>query len=86
MILHRFGQINSGGYEFFGLDNTMPGILTMELQLVECWYRAPTRLKKMYDGLLKVKFLETAQRWNTCYTYRCGVSTTKLIKIYRPTA
>ncbi|HCI58328.1 MAG: hypothetical protein JST71_10890 [Bacteroidetes bacterium] len=59
MILHRFGQINSGGYEFFGLDNA-----TMRLGFdygVTDWLNVGigrSTFEKMYDGLLKVKFLK----------------------------
>ena len=59
MILHRFGQINSGGYEFFGLDNA-----TMRLGFdygVTDWLNVGigrSTFEKMYDGLLKVKLLK----------------------------
>jgi hypothetical protein len=58
MIQHRFGKVNSGGYEFFGLDQA-----TIRLGLE---YGITKRLsvgvgrssyQKTYDGFLKYKFL-----------------------------
>jgi hypothetical protein len=59
MILHRFGQVNGGGYEFFGLDEA-----TMRLGFdygVTDWLNigvGRSTYQKMYDGLVKVKLFK----------------------------
>ncbi|MGN6493290.1 MAG: DUF5777 family beta-barrel protein [Agriterribacter sp.] len=62
MIMHRFGKINDGGYEFFGLDNA-----TMRMGFD---YGITNRLtvgigrstfEKTYDGYLKFKLLRQTE-------------------------
>lgn len=62
MIMHRFGKINDGGYEFFGLDNA-----TMRMGFD---YGITNRLtvgigrstfEKTYDGYLKLKLLKQTE-------------------------
>jgi hypothetical protein len=58
MILHRFGDVNGGSYEFFGLDEA-----TMRLGFdygVTDWLNigvGRSTFEKTYDGLIKIKWL-----------------------------
>lgn len=58
MILHRFGDVNGGSYEFFGLDEA-----TMRLGFdygITDWLNigvGRSTFEKTYDGLIKIKLL-----------------------------
>jgi hypothetical protein len=62
IISHRFGRLNSGGYEFFGLDQATIRLgfeygLTNRLGIGV----GRSKLNKIYDGYLKYKLLQQAK-------------------------
>mgnify|MGYP003460470835 FL=1 len=62
MIMHRFGKINEGGYELFGLDNATMRMgfdygLTNELTVGI----GRSTFQKTYDGYLKGKLLRQSE-------------------------
>ena len=82
MIMHRFGKINDGGYQFFGLDNA-----TMRMGFD---YGLTNRLtagigrstfQKTYDGYLKMKLLKQtdgSERMPISVTAFAGIAYTSL--------
>ncbi|OKL38625.1 DUF5777 family beta-barrel protein [Pontibacter flavimaris] len=59
LISHRFGTLNSGAYEFFGLDQATIR-LGLEYGLTDCLNVGIGRssLEKTFDGFLKYKLLQ----------------------------
>ena len=57
-IQHRFGALNSGSYNFFGLDNANLR-LGLDYGISDCWAIGIGRssLNKTFDGYLKCKIL-----------------------------
>lgn len=62
MIMHRFGKINDGGYEFFGLDNaTMRMGFDYGLTDAITVGIGRSTFQKTYDGFLKAKLLRQTE-------------------------
>lgn len=61
-ISHRFGYINSGGYEFFGLDNATTRI-GVDYGLTRWWMVGVGRssFEKQFDGFTKFKLLRQSK-------------------------
>ena len=76
MIMHRFGKINEGAYEFFGLDNATMRMgfdygLTDELTVGI----GRSTFQKTYDGYLKGKLLRQSEGpggAHPAFGYRAG--------------
>ncbi len=62
LISHRFGRLNSGGYEFFGLDgaNIRLGLEYGVLKFLTVG-AGRSSFDKTYDGLLKFKLLKQTE-------------------------